>query len=333
MGEDLAPAGIQSPSLAYDLHGLRVTFESDVLLAGALRERLGQLPPATHGAADLTFTFHSVPNSATHVVDPLPPGTRLVLTSDLGDFCYDESAEALFIVCGDRVRMRCDAAGGRVETSIARMEAAGLWLLSHPLVTLPLMEMTKHRGLFPVHAASVAIEGVCLIFPGASGSGKSTLALALARAGWDLLGDDMLFLTPGRDGPLVHAFPEPIDLTDHTIELFPELADLAAVPRLPGWPKRQLHLTERYGTRIAWDCRPAALIFPQVVNRDRSLLTPMDRDGALLELVPNVLLTEARATQAHLDALAVLVGQCACYRLETGRDLDALPSLLQPLLG
>jgi hypothetical protein len=333
MAEDSAPAAVHSHTLSYDLHGLRIAFESDDLLAAALRERLGQLPSASPGAADLTFTFYSVPSTAAHVVDPPPPGARLVYASDLGEFRYDESADALFIVCGDRVRVRCDAASGQTHTSVARMEAAALWLLSHPLVTMPLMEMAKNRGLFSVHAASAAIGGICLIFPGASGSGKSTLALALVRAGWDLLGDDMLFLTPGRAGPLVRAFPEPIDVTDHTIQLFPELADLASVPKLPGWPKRQLHLSERYGTRIAWDCRPAALVFPRVANRDRSVLIPMDRDEALLELVPNVLLTAARASQAHLDALALLVGQCACYHLETGRDLDALPSLLQPLLG
>ncbi|MGH2411874.1 MAG: hypothetical protein ACRDGS_16155, partial [Chloroflexota bacterium] len=333
MAEDSALPETHSHALSYDLHGLRIAFQCDALLAGALRERLGQLPPAPPGVADLTFTFHSVPNSAAHVVDPPPPGARLVYASDLGEFCYDECADALFIVCGDRVRVRCDAARGQAHTSVARMEASGLWLLSHPLVTMPLMEMAKHRGLFSLHAAAVAVEGSCLIFPGASGSGKSTLALALARAGWDLLGDDMLFLTPARDGPMVRAFPEPIDLTDPTIDLFPELADLADVPRLPGWPKRQLHLSDRYGTRIAWNCRPAALVFPRVAYRACSMLTPMDRDEALLELVPNVLLTETRATQAHLDALALLVGQCACYRLETGRDLDALPSLLQPLLG
>ncbi|HVA90765.1 MAG TPA: hypothetical protein VNL71_13095 [Chloroflexota bacterium] len=333
MGEDSASAQDHSSSLAYDLHGLRIAFESDALLATALRERLGQLPPAPLGPADLTFTFRSTPTPAEHVVDLPPPGARLVYASDLGEFRYDETSGALFIVCGDRVRTRCDAARGWVQTSIVGMKAADLWLLSHPLVTIPLLEMAKHRGLFSLHASAVAIDGACLIFPGASGSGKSTLALALARGGWDLLGDDMLFLTPGRDGPLVRAFPEPIDITDQTITLFAELGDLGAVPKQPGWPKRQLPLPERYGTRIAWACRPAALIFPRVAHRACSALSPMDRDEALLELVPNVFLTEDRATQAHLDALASLVGQCACYRLETGSDLDALPSLLQPLLA
>ena len=58
----------------------------------------------------------------------------------------------------------------------------------------------------------------------------------------------------------------------------------------------------------------------------------MDPAEALLELAPNVLLTEVRSSQAHLDALAELARTCACYRLETGRDFDALPGLLRGLV-
>ena len=59
----------------------------------------------------------------------------------------------------------------------------------------------------------------------------------------------------------------------------------------------------------------------------------MGRDEALLELAPNVLLTEPRSSQAHLDVLAALVRETACYRLETGRDFHVLPTLLRNLLA
>jgi hypothetical protein len=320
-------------ALLYDLHGLRVAFWGDAALSEALRERLGHLPPATPGVPDLTFTFCSAPDAARHVVEPPPDSARPVYTSALGEVRYDDGADSFFITCGDRVRVRCDPARGQVQASIAQAQAADLWLLSHPLVTLPLMEMTKRRRLFSLHAAGLALDGVCLIFPGASGSGKSTLTLALARSGWDLLGDDLLFLAPEHDGVRVRAFPEAIDITDHTINLFAELQDLHVLPRLPGCPKRQLQLPGRYGTRIAWVCRPTALVFPCVAHQSLSTVTPLDRDEALLELAPNVLLTETRATQAHLDVLAALVRQCACFRLDTGTDLDALPAMLRPLIS
>ena len=71
------------------------------------------------------------------------------------------------------------------------------WLLARPLLTLPLVEMLKWRGLYSVHAAGAASDGGAIVLPGPSGSGKSTLALALARHGLNYMADDMLF----RDAP------------------------------------------------------------------------------------------------------------------------------------
>jgi hypothetical protein len=61
---------------------------------------------------------------------------------------------------------------------------------------------------------------------------------------------------------------------------------------------------EVYGAEVIWECLPEALVFPRVANRPKSILKPMDPGEALRELAPNVLLTEARSSQAHLDALA-----------------------------
>ena len=46
-------------------------------------------------------------------------------------------------------------------------------------------------------------------------------------------------------------------------------------------------------------------------------------------LVCNVLRTEPRSSQAHLDALAALVNSAPCYSLQTGRDFASLPTLLR----
>jgi len=58
----------------------------------------------------------------------------------------------------------------------------------------------------------------------------------------------------------------------------------------------------------------------------------MNKDEALMALVPNILLTEARSAQTHLDTLAKLVQQSSCFRLATGRDFDDLPGRLRRLL-
>jgi hypothetical protein len=58
----------------------------------------------------------------------------------------------------------------------------------------------------------------------------------------------------------------------------------------------------------------------------------MSLDEALLELAPNVLLTEATSSRAHLEVLGSLARQCRCYRLEAGRDIETLPHLLLGLI-
>jgi hypothetical protein len=51
-----------------------------------------------------------------------------------------------------------------------------------------------NRGILPIHASGIALEGRALILLGVGGSGKTTTALALAQRGWELLGDDRCFL-------------------------------------------------------------------------------------------------------------------------------------------
>jgi hypothetical protein len=83
---------------------------------------------------------------------------------------------------------------------------------------------------------------------------------------------------------------------------------------------------------VVWECAPAVLVFPRVAGAPESELSPLSPGEALLELAPNVLLTEARSSQGHLDALAELVERSDCYRLATGKDLEAAVRLLGELL-
>jgi hypothetical protein len=91
-------------------------------------------------------------------------------------------------------------------------------------------------------------------------------------------------------------------------------------------------LAELAGAETVWESAPGLIVFPRVSGQAESRLTPIAPDETLLELAPNVFLTEPRSSQAHLDALASLASASDCYRLETGRDLDAAARLLRDLL-
>lgn len=317
----------------YDLHGVRLGLSLEGVgerASAALFSRLAQMPPDGLPPRDLAFELRS---GAAHPFG-LPEGARTVYEPPVGRVVYADGADLLYIEAGPRLRVLSEPSSGRTRVSVLGEDEEDLWLLSHPLFTIPLMEMLKRRGLFGLHAGGIARNGRALLLPGTSGAGKSTLTLALARAGFGLLGDDTLFLARRAGGDLrVLAFPDEFDLTDRTVSFFPELAPLLDSPLPAGWRKRQLRAEEVYGTGIVWEAEPALLVFPRVSGARESVLTPIPKDGALLSLVPNVLLTEPRSSQAHLDALADLAAGCACYRLDTGSDLDGAVRLLGELLA
>lgn len=51
--------------------------------------------------------------------------------------------------------------------------------------------LCNQRGVLPLHACSIEIEGKAVAFAGASGAGKSTLAAAFHRRGFRVLADDV----------------------------------------------------------------------------------------------------------------------------------------------
>lgn len=65
--------------------------------------------------------------------------------------------------------------------------------------------LCNQRGVLPLHACSVEVDGGAIAFAGASGAGKSTMAAAFHRRGFRLLADDV---TPiDFSGPEVRFLP------------------------------------------------------------------------------------------------------------------------------
>jgi hypothetical protein len=312
----------------YDLHGVSLEIAADDDAAGdALDQRLWYFRGTPVADPDLRFAFETVAAQEGGRAQGRP-----VYAWDMGDVLYADDGERLSIDVGTGARVRADVRRGRaVVTSLADLPDRA-WLLSRPLLTLPLVETLKWRGLYSLHAAGAADGDGVILLPGPSGSGKSTLSLALARAGLGYLSDDMVFLSGGAEGLRVLAFPDEADVSADTAGWFPELEPLVARAE-PGWPKHRVRVDETFGATVADSGVPRALVFPTVSGDARSTLEPMSGAEALTLLAPNVLLTHPGHAQAHLDVLGALARETPCFRLTTGRDVDRVADVVRSALG
>jgi hypothetical protein len=317
----------------YRFHGLSLEISGNQpRLLGMAHSRFQRSAVADGGPADLTVSLHCVSGSGVHGVERPVTRARPVYELPEGEVLYFGAEDRLYVELGGRVRGLCAPSERSIRISVTSTEERDFWAAAHPLLTLLLIELFKRLGRYSLHAAGFSVAGRGLLLPGRSGSGKSTLAVALMREGFGLLGDDMLFLQPDAAGDRVLGFPDELGLADETVSFFPELHSLLEAEKPPGRPKRAARPEAVFPVELVWESRPVVLVFPRVARRERSVLRPLTPDAALLELAPNVLLTEARSSQSHLDSLAALAGRCRSYALETGRDFHSLPALFRTLL-
>jgi hypothetical protein len=331
-----AAADFQLPvKSGYVMHGVNVTVESDQpRLIGLLQRRLAAFSSQGEHARkpELRFEFRTTERGA--VVERMPALQRMIYAVAGTEFRYDDVYDVVFAARGDRVIGVCSARLGQVRFELAPDMAADIDLYSELSFTVFLVELLKRQGRFSLHAAGISVGDTGILLAGPSGAGKSTIAVALlqslgGRAGF--LGDDMLFVRSDARGIRILGWPEPIDVGEWTQRTLPGLAPRMEV-MATGRRKGSIAFSEVGAAPLSLDAGPEVIVFPRVTGRTRSTLTSMSEDEALVELAPNVLLTEAISSKAHLAALAALARQCRCYRLEAGDDIERVPGLVLGLI-
>ncbi|MDF0644698.1 MAG: hypothetical protein P0111_11740 [Nitrospira sp.] len=196
-----------------------------------------------------------------------------------------------------------------------------------------LTELLKRRGLFTVHATALEYQGRGVLIPGYSGQGKTTAFLSLLRSGFRYLSDDYPLLRDLGGHMEILAFPMKIDVTDHSVEFFPEIRTAPAGLLQQGICKKFFYAEDLYADSVGSSCVPAIIMFPHVVDMPHSCLEPLAKSRALEALMPQGMLVYDQAVaRREFHALSKLVQQSDSYRLHFGRDILDLPQLIKPLL-
>jgi hypothetical protein len=289
----------------------------DPTVAAMVEGRLAALstdPTDPAGPADITIEISGPGPTTPSWPAPSGPGRPMYNGPDR-TVDYFEQDDQLFADFVGHVVLQCEPAAGQIRIAVVGDDPDSRVVAAHPLLTVALHETVKRFGRYPLHAAGLALGGRGVLVPGTSGAGKSTLTVALVRAGFDFLSDDTVFLTRDEEGVVASGFPDEIDVTEGTVSMFAELRHLDGLPLAPGRDKHGFRVEEVFGVTPLSRCRP---------------LAPPE---ALVELMPNVLVTEPVATQAHMDMLGELVRTVPGYRFRPGRDPSAAAACIASLVS
>jgi hypothetical protein len=318
---------------SYSLHGLELRVSCSEAITSSLASHFRLLGSVAQPGEIISFDFQPASGASSHLLEKPKGLGSSFYEFESGEAFYFKESDQLYLAFGEGVRVLCTPSEGQAHFSVVESDPVNLFMATHLMFTILLVEMLKRRGYYSVHAAGFSQDGKAILIPGTSGAGKSTLAITLLRSGFGYLSDDMVFLRRDSDGLRVLGFPEDVDVSEQTIRFFPELRFLGRVPKRYGWPKKQVRADEVYGAELVQEAVPRAIVLPQIAHRETSAVRRISPDEALLEIVSNVLLTEIRSCQSHLNVLTELVMHTPCYRLETGRDFDQIPVILGELLS
>ena len=192
-------------------------------------------------------------------------------------------------------------------------------------ITGPLLGVIlSQRGMFVLHASTVAIGGCAAAFCGVSGAGKSTLAAALLRSGHALLADDITVVNSGGATARVEpGFPRIKLWPDSATALEHDAASLAVIH--PDRSKRSLPTRD--------DFVPHALPLARcylLQDAAKSSIDELSATEAILSLVKCTYQAQwLPDAAANLVACGTLVRSGVVRRLRRPRAFAALTELIQ----
>lgn len=268
-----------------------------------------------------SFCYHQLP------AEPLTDDPAFIVTV-LGAMEYFE------LMYTDGTRFVVDAAGTKVW---------GTWtppLVFEDLVTYllgPVMGFVlRRRGVTPLHASVVNVDGRAIVLSGAPQAGKSTTAAALALRGVPVLCEDVAPLKEDAAGFFVEpAYPRVCVWPDAVQKL---LGEEEALPQLtPNWEKRFLALD---GVRAKFETErlPLGAVYLFSGRRAESDAPRVQELGpreALLELVQNTYmnwLLDRQQRAEEFDLLARLVASAPVRRIVPHQDAARLGTMCELLL-
>jgi len=173
-----------------------------------------------------------------------------------------------------------------------------------------------------------------IIIPGFSGAGKTTSCIALIRGGFGFLGDDRPILRYSRNRDLeLLSFPERVNVTNKTINFFPELTISKRIEHNSSLVKKSFFVEDIYPGSTRDLCIPKAILYPEISTARSSCLENLSKSDALSLFLPHSMLVYDKVTaKKHFDIISDLIESVHTYKLRLGPDIHNLPKLVGSIL-
>ncbi len=296
-----------SPAFLYEIHGLR--------LGSALE--FPELPRAVSGNPDVELSLahpgslgpYSLPEEGE------PEADHFQLHERGCDLIWSGDA---------RVRLH-----GGTKIELEHAEGVEMEALRAAILGPVLGVLLAQRGLLPLHASAIELDGAAITLSGASGEGKSTLAAAMLERGHALLSDDVSAVEWRGDRPWIRrAFPVQKLAPESLAAVGESTAGLAPVHSQE--TKRLRPVVERF----AAGPRPYRAMIV-LSSSDRDSLVALSPQDAFLELMRHTyrlgMVQAVLGPAEHLRAVTRLAEAVPVLRLERRRGLDRLGELAETL--
>jgi hypothetical protein len=187
------------------------------------------------------------------------------------------------------------------------------------------------RGIVPLHASCVAVDGRAIALLGAPGAGKSTTAAAFARLGYPIVSEDVVALDERDNSFWVQPGYPRINLWPASVEALFGAEDALPVVT-PTWGKRYLAVDQNGLQFQRQPLQLSAIYFLSERDSDKRnpAIKPLEGMAALMTLVPNTyvnyVLDDAMRSR-EFDVLGRLVSTVPLLSVRASSDSAHLEEL------
>lgn len=332
----------------YSIHDITLRFSTNnKYIYSSINELLGAFSTEKQlFSSDLNFTLLGSKDNAV-INCSLPAHSKLLYTPSKNDrfditlfevqtfnLYIDVKDSAYYIDLGTNGLLSYNLTNSSATGYLNNPESISPKVLSSTIFMLVLNQLLKSKNYFPIHCSTIERHGKGILLPGFSGSGKTTSCIALIRNGFGFLSDDRPILWRNKKGLLeILSFPEDINITQKTANLFPELSDSKFIKSNQGTLKKSFNAENIYPDSQKDRCYPNVILYPEISYRKKCFLEKISKSDALSLFLPHSMLVfDKETSKKHFDILFDLIMSSDTYRLKLGTDILDLPDLVESIL-